>query len=261
MSPEQDMSGHFSELARGYNQARTTDVAPIAFIAETLGDLPEVRAADVGCGAGRYDLLLLQHIGNLHLTLIDNNDSMLGQVSDYLLSHGVSGFETVRADANEAPLRDGSLDCIFTFNAIHHFDFLVFVKKCAKALKEGGRVFIYTRSRRQNDRSIWGRYFPSFSQKETRLYDLDEMDRWAHSVDQLELEAVKTFKYKRNASLERLVEQVEARHYSTFCLYENGALDEALRGFQENIKRDFPDTEHIEWLDGNVLLTLRRRRG
>ena len=125
----QNMYSHFSHVASVYRQIRTTDVEPIAFISETLKGLPEVKAADVACGAGRYDLLLFQHLNNLHLTCIDINESMLEQVSDYLKSHGITNINTIKADGKDFPLEDNSMDCIFTFNAIHHFDFVKFIEK------------------------------------------------------------------------------------------------------------------------------------
>jgi len=78
----QNIHNHFSKVSFNYRRIRTTDVEPIAFIGETLRKLPEIKAADIGCGAGRYDLLLFQYINNLHLTCIDINEHMLAKVSD-----------------------------------------------------------------------------------------------------------------------------------------------------------------------------------
>ncbi|MFQ5781293.1 MAG: class I SAM-dependent methyltransferase, partial [Nitrospiria bacterium] len=119
-----DMDRHFSQVAEGYREIRTTDPEPIVFIGETLGDLNHVKAADVGCGAGRYDLLLFQHLNNLQLTCIDLNETMLNQASDYLKNHGITNINTIRAGADEIPLENHSMDAIFTFNAIHHFNFV-----------------------------------------------------------------------------------------------------------------------------------------
>ncbi|MGR3309541.1 MAG: class I SAM-dependent methyltransferase [Candidatus Brocadiales bacterium] len=255
------MLSHFSRVASEYRQVRTTDVEPIAFIGEMLKDFPEVKAADVGCGAGRYDLLLFQHIKNLHLTCIDINKSMLNQVSDYLSSHGIIDFEIIEANANDnIPLEENAMDCIFTFNAIHHFDFVKFIEKSARVIKKGGRVFIYTRLREQNTRNIWGQYFSLFSEKENRLHELVEMKREARSVDLLTLETAKPFKFRRKATLGHLINQVNARHYSTFSLYEDNELEKALREFQENIKKNFQDTNRIEWYDENILLVLKRKQ-
>jgi ubiquinone/menaquinone biosynthesis C-methylase UbiE len=257
MDTVQNMHSHFSRLASSYRQVRTTDVEPIVFIGETLKGLPEVKASDVGCGAGGYDSLLFQHLNNLHLTCIDINEYMLEQVSDYLTSHGITRFRTIKADANDIPLEDDSMDCILTFNAIHHFDFVNFMEKSNKVIKENGTIFIYTRLRSQNARTIWGQCFPSFSERETRLSELYEMEQWIQSLDSLRLEIAKPFKYKRNTTVEQLLEKVQTRHYSTFSLYEDDELDDALKIFQENIRRQFQDTNQIEWFDENILLVLK----
>jgi ubiquinone/menaquinone biosynthesis C-methylase UbiE len=238
---------------------RTTDVEPITFISETLKDLPEVKAADVACGAGRYDLLLFHHLNNLHLTCIDINQAMLEQVSDYLTSHGITRFKTIKGDGVDIPLEDKSMNCVLTFNAIHHFDFVDFIEKSRKIIKRDGTIFIYTRLRSQNATSVWGRYFPLFLETETRLYELDEMKQWIQSSDSLKLETAKPFKYKRNATMEQLLEKAGKRHYSTFSLYEEDELMEALKTFQENIRRKFKDTTRIEWFDENILLILKAK--
>ena len=251
------MDEHFSKIASNYRQVRTTDMEPISFIVENLRKLTEPKIADIGCGTGRYDLLLFQQINNLHLTCIDMNKEMLENLSDYLKSQGISNFKTIKADADDIPLENNSMDCILTFNAIHHFDFVKFIGKYAKVLKEEGTIFIYTRLRSQNNRNIWGQYFPLFSEKENRLYELDEMEQWIQSDNSLRLEVAKVFRYKREAALEQLVEKVKARHYSTFSLYQKDELDKALKTFQKNVKARFQNTNQIEWFDENILLVLK----
>lgn len=255
----QNMYAHFSQVAHKYRQVRTTDSEPIEYIAEILKGLPEVKAADVGCGDGRYDLLLFQHIEYLHLICIDINESMLKQASDCLTSHKITNFGMIKAVADMIPLKDDSMDFILTFNAIHHFDFAKFIEQSCKGIKKGGKLFIYTRLKSQNERNIWGQSFPLFSEKETRLYELDVIKQWIQSVDALQLEETKPFNYKRNATLEQLIERVKAKHYSTFSLYDEDELHEALKGFQENIKRHCRDTNRIEWIDENLLLILKKR--
>jgi ubiquinone/menaquinone biosynthesis C-methylase UbiE len=46
----------------------------------------------------------------------------------------------IKADANDIPLDDDSMDCILTFNAIHHFDFVNFIEKPNKVIKENADV-------------------------------------------------------------------------------------------------------------------------
>lgn len=253
----ESMYDHFSQVASRYRNVRTTDIEPVVYIGESLKHLPETRAADVGCGDGRYDLLFFRYLNNLHLTCVDINESMLEQVSNHLINHGIKDFETIQSDAGDLPLNNDAMDCIFTFNAVHHFDFIRFIESAERSIKQDGRIFIYTRSRTQNAQNIWGQYFPSFLGKETRLYELDEMTQWIESVDSLTLENTRFFEYERYATLEQLIERVRARHYSTFSLYGEKELDEAVKTFEENVRARFRDTNRIEWLDQNVLLVLR----
>jgi len=251
------MQNHFSGVAQNYRQLRTTDLEPIEAIARTLKDLPSVWAADIGCGSGRYDLLLFNYINNLRLTLIDNNNAMLEEALEYLRANGISNIKSIKADANEIPLKNASLDCIFTMNAIHHWGFLKFIEKSSRFIKKGGRIFIYTRLRSQNAENIWGLYFPRFAELETRLYELNEIKDWVGSIDSLSLEASEVFKFKRKATLDDLIEKVKGKHYSTFSLYNEGGLEDAMSRFQENLKNRYSDVNNIEWFDQNILLTLK----
>jgi 2-polyprenyl-3-methyl-5-hydroxy-6-metoxy-1,4-benzoquinol methylase len=251
------MYDHFSKVAPSYRDIRTTDIEPISVISGALRGLDEIRVADIGCGGGRYDLLLFQHVENLHLTCVDINESMLEQASDYLRSNQVTNFKTVQARAETFPLEDGSMDGLITFNAIHHSDFVRFVERAAQTVNpDSGRIFIYTRSTTQNSRNIWGEYFPGFAEQETRLHEIEEMEEMIQSADGVRLDTAISFKYGRMASLDELVEKALARHYSTFSLYDEDELDTAIEVFQRNIEDAFDDTDRIEWFDENVLLTL-----
>ena len=249
---------HFSTVAKVYRELRTTDEAPIRFIRDQLAGLASIRAADVGCGAGRYDLLLFRYLPNLHLTCVDVNPEMLEQLSAYLAANGIRDFETVASGVEELAFEDGSLDCVFTFNAVHHFDFRAFIGKARDATRQSGGIFIYTRTPSQNAETIWGRYFPGFLDKETRLYHLADMKRWVDATDGVRLVTAKRFRYPRVASLDRLLAQARSRHYSTFCLYSPREFETALEGFEDNIRRDFDDPGRVAWRDQNVMLKVQR---
>lgn len=248
---------HFSNIARRYRHLRKTDIEPILHIKRTLKELRIIMAADVGCGAGRYDLKLFKNLGDrLHLSCLDSNREMLQQLNEYLSRHKIRDFRTLESPAETLPLEDSSLDCVFTFNAIHHFDFSRFLKEASRALKDRGHLFIYTRLRSQNSRNIWGRYFPRFNEKETRLHELGELEESVEAVPKLKLESVEVFRYGRRASLGSLIGRARNGHYSTFHLYSKGELKEALEEFEENLRRDFSDLKNIGWFDENVLLVL-----
>lgn len=258
INTQENMDAHFSRVANSYNNIRTTDLEPIAFIKGGLDGKRHVEAADIGCGAGRYCLKLLQHLDIHHLTCIDVNESMLEETSSYLRAAGITNFKTVRSLAEDIPLADNSMDYIFAFNAIHHFDFVKFMERAARVIKDGGSIFIYTRLRSQNTRNIWGKYFPLFLVKENRLYELEELAGVIEPIESLTVECVKQFKYRRNASLSQLINLARNGHYSTFSLYQKDEHEAALKGFQENIIRHFSTPEDIEWFDENILLVVRK---
>ncbi len=250
---------HFSRIAPKYRSLRTTDPEPVAFIARELAKLVSVIAVDVGCGAGRYDLLLCRYLGNkLHLACADTNFNMLESLDEHLISHGIRNFISLNSQAENLPFPRDSIDCICTFNAIHHFNLLEFLHESDRILKSPGYLFIYTRLSQQNMVNIWGRYFPKFHQKETRLYTLYTLAQSVAAVPSLRIYLIKYFKYGRTSSLAQLVERARAHHYSTFSLYSSEELEEAITGFRQKIMNEFEDVDRIHWHDENILLEIRK---
>lgn len=249
---------HFAKIAGAYGSVRTTDAELVNYICDRLDGLDAISGADVGCGDGRYDLLFFRLLPRLHLTCIDINASMLRELSRHLDACGIRGYRTVESGIDDVVLPDASLDFIFTFNAIHHFGPLSLLKWARRVLRDGGSTFIYTRTPSQNEQTIWGRYFPEFAAMETRLYDVDELTESVEQVEGLRVVEVKTFKYSREAPLDRLLTQARAHHYSTFSLYQPNEFAVALKEFEANIRRQFPDPQRISWIDENVLLQVDR---
>lgn len=253
------MQGHFAKVAGSYREMRTTDEGLILHIRDQLSGRPAVTAADIGCGAGRYDHLLFKHLPNLRLACLDASPEMLAQLSRHLNRNGIHDFETINASVEEMAFEDQSLDCVFTFNAIHHFDFPLFLAKAGRAIRKDGLIFIYTRTPDQNAESVWGRHFPGFCEKETRLYRLEEMEGWiGETAGQLRLIAVRTFRYARICSLERLLEQARSRHYSTFSLYGKAEFEKACQTFEDSVLREIDDPSKVAWYDQNILLQIGR---
>lgn len=251
---------HFSRIAHKYRDLRTTDLEPILFIQKKLQRHSKIVAADVGCGAGRYDLKLFQYFGKkLFLYCIDANKEMLKHLTGFLVKHRVKNFKTIKAFGRKIPLKDNYLDCIFTFNAIHHFKISQFLKESSRTLKEGGYLFIYTRLRSQNRRNVWGKYFPLFNEKETRLYELNELKSLLRKISRLKIESIEYFKYSRLSSLDRLIKQARNHHYSTFYLYTKTEFEQSLEQFKQNIQRKFKDLSKISWFDENILLVVRKQ--
>ena len=250
---------HFSKIAHKYKDLRSTDLEPILFIRKKLQNLNKIEAADVGCGVGRYDIELFHYLGEeLYLTCIDDNENMLKELTKNLKEHQIRNFRTIRARAGALPLAANALDAVVTFNSIHLFTFLDFLKEASRVLKDNGYLFIYTRLRSQNKRNIWGRFFPQFCEKEKRLYELSELKEMLEKMPILRLESTEYFKYERTAKLEWLITQAADHHYSTFCLYGEKEFEEALKEFQLNITHHFKNPDNIIWDDENIMLVMRK---
>ncbi len=247
-----DMDRHFTEVSSVYRDVRTTDREPVERIAMALEGLPRPKGADIGCGAGRYVLLMFETIPGLDLICIDANRAMLEQARELLTANKIGAFESRQSTVEELDLEANAYDFVSSFNAVHHFDFPDFLGKSRDGLAAGGHIFIYTRLPGQNARSIWGRYFPGFTENETRLLELGEIHRRIEDTPGLRFVSATCLQYRRRASLERLVEQARNRHYSTFSLYHPDAFEEALADFQRKVRGHFEDA--VEWYDENVLV-------
>lgn len=252
-------SEHFSRVAASYNELRVTDPEPVNLMARSLAGLPAVTAADVGCGTGRYAIELMRRLGDrAFVYFIDRSRHMLEQLRTDLDVLDVPRFEILHSKAEKLPLPEDSVDCMLTFNAIHHFDLTSFFREASRTLRPGGRLFIYTRFRDQNERGIWGRHFPDFVEKEKRLFDEDHLMRTIGCADGLILRDLTRFSFQRSATFDCLIHRVRSKHYSTFCFYEPDELERAIRGFEANLKKRFGALNTLEWVDENVMITAER---
>lgn len=253
---------HFSKIAPKYENLRTTDLEPIVFITNKLHHLPKIHIAKVGCGNGRYAVEFFRHLGNkCHIHCIDKNHSMLRHMEEQFRQYNIKNFQVIKSGAEKIPLGTDSIDSVVTFNAVHHFHLTKFLMEATRILKDNAQLFVYTRLRTQNARNIWGRYFPMFHEKETRLYELDELEEAIEKTPNLKLNSVQVFEYQRVSNLERLVEQARHKHYSTFSLYTKKEFEESLHKFKENILKNFEDPDSISWKDENVLLVIDNLQG
>ena len=254
------MKDIYSSIAHIFRSLRVTDSEPVLYIKNNLGDFDKIVAADVGAGAGRYAKLFFEHIGEdkLYLNCFDTNEFMLKSLTDYLKDNNISNFSTKIASAEEMPLKNKELDCIFSFNSIHHLNFYKFFNEAIRVLKDGGKIFIYSRTRTQNKQSIWGKYFPLFRKKESRLYEPDEFEFKLGTLSGLELEETRIFSFDRDNTVKELVERASSKHYSAFFLYEEEEFDYALKKFESNLLENYSDPESIKWLDEKILYIIKK---
>ena len=239
---------HFERVAAAYESLRTTDEAPVCAIGQFLPGRP-VTGLDIGCGTGRYTRLLrgLLPEGSL-LLASDLSAAMLAQLTAG--QHGPApGVAPLRAAAEQLPLRAASLDLVTAFNCVHHFDLARFLAAVARVLRPGGQLFIYTRTPQQNARTIWGRYFPGFAEREQRLHSEAALRDAIRRTGGLTVAATHTFQHPRSSTAERLRAQAEGRHYSTFSLYPPQELGASIATFLARL----PGPE-VRWVDEHLLL-------
>ena len=252
--PDVTVGDHFERIAAVYESLRTTDEAPVRRIRQLLPDRP-VTGLDVGCGTGRYSRLLrgLLPDGSL-LVGSDISAAMLAQFK--VRSGGrVPGVVPLVSASEELPLRAASLDLVTAFNCVHHFDLGRFLAAVARVLQPDGRLFIYTRTPQQNARTIWGRYFPGFTEHEQRLRSGAAFRDAVRRTDGLAMVATQTFRYPRSSTAERLRAQAEGRHYSTFSLYAPEELRASIAAFLVRL----PGPE-VSWVDEHLLIVVGASR-
>jgi len=245
---------HFERVAAVYESLRTTDEAPVRRIRQFLPDRP-VTGLDVGCGTGRYSRLLrgLLPDGSL-LAGSDVSAAMLAELQAG--NHGdAAGVVPLVSAAEDLPLRTASLDLVTAFNCVHHFDLGRFLTAAARVLRPGGQLFIYTRTPQQNARTIWGRYFPGFTEHEQRLHSETAFRDSVRRTNGLKVIAAQTFQHPRSSTPERLRAQAEGRHYSTFSLYTPDELRASIATFLARL----PSPE-VSWVDEHLLVVAGSRR-
>ena len=239
---------HFERVAAVYESLRTTDEAPVRRIGQLLPDRP-VAGLDIGCGTGRYTRLLrgLLPDGSL-LVAADVSAAMLAQLKAASRGHA-DGVVPLLSTAEELPLRTASLDLVTAFNCVHHFDLARFLAAVARVLQPTGQLFIYTRTPQQNARTIWGRYFPGFTEHEQRLHTEAAVRDAVSRTDGLKMVATQTLQHPRTSTAERLGAQAQGRHYSTFSFYTPEELRAAIATFLTRL----PGPE-VSWVDEHLLV-------
>jgi ubiquinone/menaquinone biosynthesis C-methylase UbiE len=248
------VGGHFERVAAAYESLRTTDEAPLRAISQLLPGRP-VTGLDIGCGTGRYTRLLRAVLpAGSRLAAADVSAAMLAQLKAG--NHGrARGVVPLLAAAEQLPLRAASLDVVTAFNCVHHFELGRFLADSARVLQPGGQLFIYTRTPQQNARTIWGRYFPGFTEHEQRLHSQAALRDAVSRTGVLKVVATQTFQHPRLSTAERLAAQAEGRHYSTFSLYPPEELRASIATFLARLP-----SPKVTWVDEHLLVVVRASR-
>ena len=245
---------YYSNIASRYEDLRPLDVDAVSVMSRHLPSWPP-HGVEVCCGTGRYLRRVASSRSPELVTVgVDLNEGMLRTASAAPRDHP-GPLRLVRADCCRLPFRNAALGWVSIFDAIHLVDIHRFVEEAARVLASGGVLVIYTRTPEQNARSLLGRLFPHFREKETRLLTEDDL-RCAVEKEAFRIEAMIPLHHERTASRDDVVAQVRQRPYSTFVFYSDAEWSSAMEQFATHLAQSGSDT--ISWTDENLLLACRR---
>ena len=105
---------------------------------------------------------------------------------------------------------------------------------------------------------IWGRHFPEFATRETRLHEVNDVRAALEATGAFRSVRTQTVAWPVTTSLIRLVEQVIHYHYSTFRLYSEDALRAAIDTFRQRVRQAFRDVTHITYDNDHMLVMAQR---
>ena len=260
-------SDHFTEVSSQYEKFRELDLRAVHIISEVLAVAidqrrPVVRLLDVGTGEGRYlDAVsesLSASLANRVLPIgVDLSPAMLTQ-AHVRNTHVGLGVQYLVSASETLPFLTASCDAITCFNAVHHFDLTRFISEASRVLMPSGQLVLYTRTPEQNRCTIWGRYFPEFATRETKLYRRSDLQLALQAAEVFDSIHVQMIPWTITTSLSRLIEQVVHFHYSTFRLYSNDLLHAAIDTFQYRVRQAFSDMAHVTFSNDHTVVIAKR---
>ena len=128
-----DQSG-LSKAELGEWGDRYFSILPLASLNKSM------KAMDVGCGSGRWSTLVAPLVGEIHL--VDPSGQALEVAKRNLGRFPNAIFH--KASVDQLPVRDGSMDLIFSLGVFHHVpDVSAAVRNCVEKLAPGGKLLLY----------------------------------------------------------------------------------------------------------------------
>jgi len=102
---------------------------------------------DVGCGAGNYSLMILQHLPNLNVSLLDLSAPMLKRATHRVQEKTSGKVSAIHGDVREINLGREKFDIIVAAATLHHLreenEWREVFEKFFRALREGGSIWIF----------------------------------------------------------------------------------------------------------------------
>ncbi len=139
----------FSNLETG--QTTTLDASfNMQLIAESIAAIysPGSSVLDIGCGAGNYDVKLLEYVNPLDITLVDLSRPMLEKAKERVEAVNRDGSTRIlQGDFRGIDLPEQSFDVIIATAVLHHLrdddDWKTAFAKLYNVLKPGGSIWVF----------------------------------------------------------------------------------------------------------------------
>ncbi len=117
----------------------------VKLVLEHLGDLTGKRAADIGCGKGRFARIVKERFPTAQVAAVD--------LAEAMLSHAPPNLQRIAASMTGLPLATESMDAAYATESLEHaVDIPKAVQELARIVKPGGRIVIIDKSA-----EAWGR--------------------------------------------------------------------------------------------------------
>ena len=259
------LSDHFSKVSAWYRTLRELDLDAVRIVSEMVARTADpgrpVRLVDVATGSGRYLDAVSHFLGSaLSIDVVPVGLDLSPPMIKARVRNGHAGPRTRHlVGAVEAlPFLASSCDVMTCFNAVHHFDLARFAGEASRVLTPTGQLVVYTRTPEQNRRTIWGRHFPEFVTRETRLHEVRDIRSALQATGAFGSVRAQTVAWTITTSLSRLVEQATHYHYSTFRLYSDDAFRAAIDTFCQRVRQAFRDVTNITHDNAHVLVIAQR---
>jgi SAM-dependent methyltransferase len=261
------MRQHFAALAPQYRLLRDLDMRAVRRVAGLLGGLVAprtgLRLLDVGTGTGRYTQEVLHQLARAgarrpRVVAVDATREMLGAFGAHL-PFEVASVQRVIALAEDLPFAAGAFDALLSFNALHHFNLPAFLREAARVVRPSGTLLLYTRTPEQNRRTVWGRLFPEFAARETRLHSEGTLRAAVAATRGFGLTRLHPVRWVVRTSLPRLLDQARLRYYSTLEFYTPREFVAALAVFERRVRAHYRDPAAITARSDHLLVHATRR--
>ncbi|WP_115720291.1 class I SAM-dependent methyltransferase [Gallaecimonas mangrovi] len=132
------VSRQFSPQAEAYLQSAThASGKDLALLAAAVGQQPQARVLDMGCGGGHVSFTLAPQVAEV--VACDLSSDMLAVVAAEAQKRQLTNIVTTASAAEALPFADASFDVVATRYSCHHWqDMAAGIKEMNRVLKPGG---------------------------------------------------------------------------------------------------------------------------